>query len=58
MPAVARLRGARLLHCHLDDWCRQVLPLAKEEGLLVSVDLQDVVELDDPYRAAFVAGRT
>jgi sugar/nucleoside kinase (ribokinase family) len=49
------LRGARLLHCHLDDWCRQLLPEAREEGLLVSCDLQDALDVDDAYRADFVA---
>jgi sugar/nucleoside kinase (ribokinase family) len=49
------LRGARLLHCHLDDWCRQLLPMARDEGLIISCDLQDALEVDDPYRADFVA---
>jgi sugar/nucleoside kinase (ribokinase family) len=49
------LRGARLLHCHLDDWCRQLLPLAHRESLLVSCDLQDATHADDDYRADFVA---
>lgn len=56
-PDVCReaMRGARLLHCHLEDWCREVLPIAAEEGLIVSCDLQHVVDLDDPYRTDFVA---
>lgn len=49
------LRGARILHCHLDDWCRHLLPLAVDEGLLVSCDLQDATHADDDYRADFVA---
>lgn len=51
----AALHGARLLHCHLDDWCRQLLPTARDEGLLISCDLQDALDVDDPYRADFVA---
>ena len=51
----AALRGARALHCHLDDWCRQLLPVALDEGVVVSTDLQDVTDLNDPYRADFVA---
>jgi sugar/nucleoside kinase (ribokinase family) len=51
----AALRGSRLLHCHLDDWCRQLLPMARAEGLLISCDLQDALDIDDPYRADFVA---
>ena len=49
------LEGASVLHVHLDDWCRQLLPLARDAGLTISCDLQDVVDLDDPYRADFVA---
>jgi acarbose 7IV-phosphotransferase len=49
----AALRGARVLHCHLDDWCRRLLPLACDEGLLISCDLQDLIDIDDPYRADF-----
>lgn len=51
----AAFHGARLLHVHLDDWSRRLLPLARAEGLVVSCDLQDVIDIDDPYRADFVA---
>jgi acarbose 7IV-phosphotransferase len=51
----AALRGAAMLHCHLDDWCRAILPLARDEGVLVSCDLQDALGPDDAYRADFVA---
>ena len=51
----ATLRGAALLHCHLDDWCRQLLPVARDEGLPISCDLQDAIDADDAYRADFVA---
>lgn len=49
------LEGAAVLHCHLDDWCRELLPLARELGVRVSVDLQDLDDIDDAYRAEFVA---
>jgi acarbose 7IV-phosphotransferase len=49
------LRGAALLHCHLDDWCRRLLPIARAEGLPISCDLQDVLDVEDAYRADFVA---
>jgi sugar/nucleoside kinase (ribokinase family) len=48
------LVGARVVHCHLDDWCRRLLPVVRELGVLLSVDLQDVVDPRDPYRADFV----
>lgn len=51
----ALLRGSRLVHVHLENWCRHLLPIAREEGAVVSCDLQDVVRLDDPYRREFVA---
>lgn len=50
----AWLRGRRVLHAQLENWCRRLLPLARRLGVLVSVDLQDVVTLDDPYRREFL----
>lgn len=50
----AWLRGARVLHVHLEDWCRHLLPMARELGITVSCDLQDLVALDDPYRQDFM----
>ncbi len=50
------LRGARVLHAHLENGCRDLLPLARELDVTVSVDLQDVIALDDPYRREFVLG--
>jgi sugar/nucleoside kinase (ribokinase family) len=47
--------GADVAHVHLDDWCRRILPLAREAGSIISCDLQDVTDIDDPYRADFVA---
>jgi sugar/nucleoside kinase (ribokinase family) len=49
------LDGADVVHIHLDDWCRRILPLAREARMLVSCDLQDLTDIDDPYRADFVA---
>ncbi len=51
----ATLRGATLLHCHLDDWCRRLLPIAQDEDVRISCDLQDAIDADDAYRADFVA---
>lgn len=57
LAACAALLGrARLVHLHLENWCRALPPLARERGVVVSCDLQDVVRLDDPYRADFIAG--
>ncbi|MEM9554998.1 MAG: carbohydrate kinase family protein [Acidobacteriota bacterium] len=46
--------GARLAHVHLADWARHVLPVMREEGVVLAVDLQDVVDPDDAYRFDFV----
>ena len=51
---LAALAGARVAHFHLDDWSRRLLPSARQAGAVVSCDLQDMVDLDDPYRADFI----
>lgn len=48
------MSGARLAHVNIPDWARHLLPLAKELGLTVACDLQDVVDPGDPYRQAFI----
>ncbi|MDX1614899.1 MAG: carbohydrate kinase family protein [Candidatus Promineifilaceae bacterium] len=48
------LAGARLVHFSIPNWARQLLPVARELGLPISVDVQDVVEPDDPYRRDFI----
>jgi sugar/nucleoside kinase (ribokinase family) len=48
------LSGARLAHVNIPNWARQVLPLLRALRVPIAVDLQDVVEMDDPYRADFV----
>lgn len=48
------MAGARLAHAHLADWARHLLPIAKDLGLTVACDLQDVVDPADPYRQDFI----
>jgi acarbose 7IV-phosphotransferase len=50
----AVLSRARLAHFHIPNWARRLLPLAREAGVAISCDIQDVVDLDDPYRADFI----
>lgn len=50
----AVLQGARLAHVNLPNWARWLLPAARELGLVIACDLQDVTHLDDPYRADFI----
>jgi len=50
------LEGARVLHVHLEDWCRCLPEMARRHGVVVSCDLQDLTALDDPYRRDFIEG--
>ena len=50
----AFLAGARLAHFHLPNWARRLLPIARELGVVVASDLQDVTTVDDPYRRDFI----
>jgi sugar/nucleoside kinase (ribokinase family) len=48
--------GARLAHFHIPDWARHLVPVARELGLTVACDLQDVTDPADPYRREFIEG--
>lgn len=48
------LAGARLAHFNIPNWARQLLPLAKELGVTIACDIQDVVSIDDDYRRDFI----
>lgn len=50
----SRLAGCRLAHFHIPNWARHLLPIAKEMGLTIACDLQDVVDRSDPYRQDFI----
>lgn len=47
-------RGARLAHFNIPNWARRLLPLAKDAGLKIACDIQDVVNVEDPYRSDFI----
>ena len=49
------LVGSRLAHFSLPNWARRLLPVARELGLTIACDIQDVVAIDDAYRQDFVA---
>ena len=55
-PALCRalLAQAKLAHFHIPNWARELLPIAREAGLVVACDLQDVVDIQDPYRQDFI----
>lgn len=48
------LAEARLAHFNLPNWARHLLPIAKELGVTIACDLQDVVQLRDGYRDDFI----
>jgi sugar/nucleoside kinase (ribokinase family) len=49
------LAQAKLAHFNIPNWARQLLPIAKEVGLTIACDIQDVVSVDDAYRRDFIA---
>ncbi len=48
------LRGSKLAHFNIPNWARQLLPMAREMGIKVACDIQDVVDAGDPYRQDFI----
>jgi sugar/nucleoside kinase (ribokinase family) len=50
----AVLAEATLAHFNLPNWARYVLPIARELGMTIACDIQDVVTADDPYRLDFI----
>ena len=51
----AALSGVDLVFASLPNWARDVVGRAHARGLTVAVDLQDVRDPADPYRADFIA---
>jgi sugar/nucleoside kinase (ribokinase family) len=50
----ALMARARLVHVHLANWTRTLLPIARNLGVTIACDLQDVVDPEDAYRADHV----
>ena len=48
------LSRSTLAHFNLMNWSRKLLPIAKELGVKISCDLQDIVDINDPYREDFI----
>jgi sugar/nucleoside kinase (ribokinase family) len=48
------LEQSRLAHFNIPNWARLLLPIARELGVTVACDLQDVVTLHDGYREDFI----
>jgi sugar/nucleoside kinase (ribokinase family) len=50
----AVLGGAKVVHFSIPNWARLLLPAARAAGAVVSVDVQDVHDVGDPYRRDFL----
>ena len=48
------LRETSLAHFNIINWSRYLLPVAKDLGLTISCDLQDVVTVEDLYRKDYI----
>ena len=48
------LSQSRLAHFSIVNWSRKLLPVARDMGLTISVDIQDVVEVNDEYRKDYI----
>ena len=48
------LSETKLAHFNIPNWARQLLPIAKEQGVTIACDIQDTVSIDDPYRQDFI----
>ena len=48
------LAASKLVHFNIPNWARYLLPIAKDMGLTISCDIQDVISMGDSYRQDFV----
>ncbi len=48
------LSRSKLAHFSIVNWTREILPVAKKLGLIISTDIQDVVHIEDEYRYDFL----
>ena len=48
------LVNTKLAHFHIPNWARFLLPIAKEAGVIISCDLQDIGDVIDEYRRDFI----
>lgn len=48
------MTGSRLAHFNIPNWTRQLLPIAKELGVRIACDIQDIGDPGDPYRSDFI----
>lgn len=57
-PDISRCRKmlekTELAHFNIANWTRHLLPLARELDMKISCDIQDISDINDPYREDFI----
>jgi hypothetical protein len=48
------LAGASLAHFNIPNWARHLLPIARDLGLVIACDIQNVFSAENSYRRDFV----
>jgi sugar/nucleoside kinase (ribokinase family) len=48
------LKQSKIVHFNIPNWARHLLPVARESDSVISCDIQDVIDIEDPYRADFI----
>jgi len=48
------LSRTNMAHFSIPNWARALLPQARELGVTIACDIQDVVTIEDPYRRDFI----
>ena len=49
------LKLSKIAHFNIPNWARYLLPVARESDLVISCDIQDITDIEDPYRADFIS---
>jgi sugar/nucleoside kinase (ribokinase family) len=50
----AVIAQSSVAHFSIVNWARELLPVARECGVIISTDIQDIVDPDDTYRQDFI----
>jgi acarbose 7IV-phosphotransferase len=48
------LNTSKVAHFSIENWSRYLLQIAKDEGNIISCDIQDVVDVNDQYRKDYI----
>lgn len=50
----AILDRTKHMHCNIPHWARHLLPLAKQGGISISCDVQDIIDINSDYHSDFI----